>query len=183
MPDQNFQVPEISMLRFSAITATSGAVPEVRSRIDFAPATNVLRSVQKALRGFISQTSVSEVGGTWVAPVIAGLGFQAWLGFDKRGALVISLDITSESAAVKHKARVNARTWADMFFSKLPEFANRVQKKRTQASDGAVLIPLEPDGFASQPEEELRSKVQKYADELYIPFVKFLIERQTESRA
>ncbi len=173
----------VSMLRFSSITATSGAVQEVRSRIDFTVAGNVLRPLQTALRGVTNQTSVAEEQGFRVAPIIAGLGFQPWFGFDKRGALIISLDIKSDSEALKEKARVNARTWAHAFFSKVPNLANRVQTKKANATYGAVLIQLEPDGFACLPEAELHSKVSEHANTVYIPLVKFLIKCQTEFRS
>lgn len=172
----------ISMLRFSSITTTSGAVQEGRSRIDFTAAANVLRPLQTTLRGFTSQTSVSDEGGFWVAPKIAGMGFQPWLGFTKGGALVISLDITSDSEALKEKARTHARAWSQAFFAKYPSWVGKVQMKKTHATYGAIQLQLEPDGFAGQSEEELRARAMAHANTLYIPFVKYLIECQNHFR-
>jgi len=170
----------VGMLRFSSITATVSNPREGRVRIDFSAASKVLRSLQPKLRAeHTPKTFFSEGDGCWVAPIIAGIGFMPYLGFLKTGSFGISIDIDANSDS---KARANARAWALSYFGTYPQFVNRVQIKKGNALYGAVFVQLEPDGFASQSEEDLRSKVLEHAEKFYLPFVKHLINEHSKSR-
>ncbi len=174
----------ISMLRFSSITATSAFTQEQSMRADLSVAHAAIAHIKDEVGKELGLRTTLYEGaeGVWAAPIIRDLGFLPWMGFDRDGALCLSVDISTYDKSKLQAARARAREWCCEFLSKLvpPE---RLITKRMHATYGVVFAQLAPSGLAARSAEEIQILVQDQYDLVWLPLIRDLLRRRDLGRS
>jgi hypothetical protein len=171
-----------SMLRFSAITATSAIVQEQAKRVDYSAVRPIIAEVQAWLRKELDRNTrwYDGVEGVWTAPIVAGLAIELWFGVNREGELCLSVDVSSASRDRVKLAREQATAWcSDFLAARKIDFA----VKKGKAVYGVVFAVLEGASFLHRSSEEMKEIAFAKARAVVAPLALELRRQRDKSSA